>query len=446
MLSVRSARALFSSCVHAVGIRLCGSCIAQSARKYRGVWKAKGSSSFYATVMHQGKKHHLGAFSTAAEAAEAYDLSLRTFSPDPMRLKRSLNFPTTKEVAFTESPMQARRRGINLSGDNHAKEAKAFELLRRKLEASPQGATYELSRLSGASRADAIFHLRSCSEARGSQLQLKAATSRGGFGLYYGFRRTSGYVGMLMVLVDLDLNRFWAVAGRNVLVTHLALVVGTDREKQWRAPDIAAILVRCFQLDEEYPHASSREALLQCAPSNRVEAIAHHCLESLLQSVGMKLVCPHIHQSSVDSVLKGCKVSLRVQEKASSLSKQGVYRVQLGKRAGALGRLAYSQDDFDMLAASIVNGDQILGVFLIPTSSLVEHGFVADKAKAMRLCPPWRPPQRSSCQAKYAWQQRYFLDLRDWQDRSKLPAPLRQRLCMLILLASNLQTARTADE
>ena len=382
--------------------------------------------------MHRGECHYLGSFRTAEKAAEAYDRCLRALSSDPIRLQRCLNFPSAEEVAFKESPAQARQRGISLSGNSCAKESQAFDLLRRELDSSPHSANYEICRLSGASRADAIFHLRSASMACGTQLQLKAATSRGRFGRYHVFRKTAGYHGMLIVFVSLDQNCFWAVPGSDMLLNYLSLTVGTDREKGWRAPDIASVLVRCFQLEKEYPHVSPQEALLQCAPSHRTEALAHRGFESLLRSVGIKLARPDIHQSSVDSVLVGCQAPIRVQEKACRLSKQGVYRVHLCRHAGALGRSSYEEDDFDMLAASILDRDEITGVFLIPMSALVEHGFVADKPKTMRLCPPWLPPQRSSSKVKYAWQQQFFLDLRSWQDRSELPMALCQQLWMLI--------------
>ena len=64
---------------------------------------------------------------------------------------------------------------------------------------------------------------------------------------------------------------------------------------------------------------------------------------------------------------------VRLQEKASRFSKSyDRYQVCLRKSRGLLGRLAYAEDDFDLLVACIMNeGDELEGVFLVPMSKIV---------------------------------------------------------------------------
>ena len=84
------------------------------------------------------------------------------------------------------------------------------------------------------------------------------------------------------------------------------------------------------------------------------------------------LTCPHEHLTTVDSMLQvgiGGPV-LCLQEKASHFN-EGRYRIKLSKTGGSLGRLAYAQNDFDLLVACVLLQGQLEGVLLIPISELV---------------------------------------------------------------------------
>ena len=138
----------------------------------------------------------------------------------------------------------------------------------------------------------------------------------------------------------------------------------------------------------------------------------------------------------LNGVIRSCGMShIRVQEKAT---RSALRQIKLSKAGGALGRLAYAKEDFDLLAACILVDSHLHGLFLIPMPVLVEHGFVGNRAATMTLFPSWSPPTRSPTRLKYAWQPDYFVDLRDWQGSSDCAAGVKDRLKTLI------QTATTA--
>ena len=111
---------------------------------------------------------------------------------------------------------------------------------------------------------------------------------------------------------------------------------------------------------------------------------------------------------------------------------EGRYRVGLSKCGGSLGRLAYAGDDFDLLAACVLQQEQLQGVFLLPTSELVRRGFVAKSPCVLPLHPPWSLPKRSFYKEKYAWQLDFFLELRTWQGSTQLPVRVKMRLERLV--------------
>ena len=419
-----------------------------NVHKYRGVYR-RHNGAFQAKLMVQGDMYHLGTFNSAIKAAEAYDQGLRNLcADDVIRLKRSLNFPTTDEAAYAETALQARGRGLARNGGtlgSFCKETQAFKLLKEALVTSPVSKHYEVRRLSGSSKADALFVLQIAPEA-GLPLQLKAASARGRLARMFCFHRTRGYEGMLVVCLALEGGHIWMEAGQRIATNTLSIRLGCESnlQRRVRQQDLGQNLVACFHNKLCFPHLSVAEASMQCgARTHRVEALAHLQLEKLFCCARMRLTRPDVHNSTVDSHLElkaagGLDMWLRVQEKARNESGNWEeQRIMLGKHGGALGKLPYGLDDFDLLTACILKENQLQGLFLIPMAVLANHGFVGVAATSMRLYPPWKPPPvREAAKARYGWQADFFLDLRSWQGSNKPSSEQSQKLEKLVTYAA----------
>ncbi|CAE6936788.1 HOP2 [Symbiodinium microadriaticum] len=415
------------------------------AAKYRGVSYYKRDRVFIASLQVRGGPGYIGRFKSAKQAAKARDRDVRRMYPDDspdhrFRRKNWLNFPSEEEAAYHETPQEARERAMKTWGSVHRKEARSFELLKEALIASPYVEKYELVRLTGSSKADALFKLRGSSKA-GLPVQLKAATSRWKQRKVYSFYKLLGYDGMLVVLVALDGGHFWAAAGEELKADESCITIGCASDTDRQVKDMGAHLVACFKDTQQFPHVSVQDAELQCSPLNRVEASAHRQLRSLFSCMNWSLTCPDEHGTTVDSLLEvgigGPVVCL--QEKASHFSTtNNRYVVMLQKRAGMAGaagvlRAAYGEDDFDLLAACVLNeDDELQGVFLVPMSKLLQEGLVANRPRALCLHPPWSLPKRRSTRERHAWQLDFFLDLRPWQRSTELPDELKVRMEHLI--------------
>ena len=412
---------------------------AAHAAKYRGVHYHKRGRVFEANLQVGGGPGYIGHFKNAKQAAEAYDREVRRMYPEDtpdhkFRRKNFLNFPSEQEAAYTESPERARKRGLKLGGSSFCKEARSFELLREAFCESPYSENYELVRLTGSSKADALFKPRGSPQV-GLQVQLKAATSGRKQGKTYKFGRLLGYDGMLVFLVALDGGHFWAASGEEFKTCHLQITIGCASDTCRRVEDTGARLVACFKNTRKFPHISIEEAECQCSVSSRVEAVAHRQLRSVFDRMNWSLMCPREHQTTVDSLLEVSigRPLVRLQEKASHFHDNiGRYCVQMSRCGGSLGRLPYVKDDFDLLVACVLNKDQLQGAFLIPISELVQKGFVANRPCHLPLHPPWSPARLNRTRQKYIWQLDWFLDLRTWRDSEELPEELQGRLEQLI--------------
>ncbi|CAE7470319.1 TTLL3D [Symbiodinium sp. CCMP2592] len=413
------------------------------AAKYRGVYYNKRNRAFVAALHVLDGPGYIGCFQSAKEAAEAYDQAVRCRYPKPtadheLRCKRHLNFPSEKEAAYTESPEQARTRGLKQGGCSHRKEARSFELLKAASDTSPHSEKYELERLTGSSRADALFKRRGSTQT-GLPIQLKAATSQWKQGRVFRFNRLLGYDRMLVVLVALDGGHLWAAAGEKLAVDHLGITIGCGSDTNRRVENIGSYLAACFKNTQKFPHISVEEAEVQCSPNCRVEAVAHRQLMKLFSRMEWSLTCPPQHLSAVDALLEVDIEGpmLRLQEKASNFHETlGRYHICLRKNGGSLGPLPYDKDDFDLLAACILHEGQLQGVFLIPISELVQRGLVASRSCTLYLHPPWSLPKKNGTKQKYAWQQEFFLDLRTWHGSKEVPAQVKVHMERLIAKAT----------
>ena len=160
---------------------------------------------------------------------------------------------------------------------------------------------------------------------------------------------------MLVVVIALDGNRFRAAPGHELSMNCLQITVEHANDHRWRVPDIGLRLVECYQDRQKFPHQSVAHALAQCSPNCQVEAVAHQQLRRLFRCINMRLTYPRVHQTTVDflhavSEAAGRKARLRLQEKACNVQDDGQYQVRLNKSGGVLGRQAYGEDDFDLLA------------------------------------------------------------------------------------------------
>ncbi|CAE7563937.1 Zan [Symbiodinium microadriaticum] len=252
---------------------------AAHAAKYRGVHYHKRGRVFEANLQVGGGPGYIGHFKNAKQAAEAYDREVRRMYPEDtpdhkFRRKNFLNFPSEQEAAYTESPERARKRGLKLGGSSFCKEARSFELLREAFCESPYSENYELVRLTGSSKADALFKPRGSPQV-GLQVQLKAATSGRKQGKTYKFGRLLGYDGMLVFLVALDGGHFWAASGEEFKTCHLQITIGCASDTCRRVEDTGARLVACFK--------NTR---------------------SVFDRMNWSLMCPREHQTTVDSLLE----------------------------------------------------------------------------------------------------------------------------------------------
>ena len=224
------------------------------ARNYRGVSYRRQDCTYTATCWGNGVAAYLGRFNSAKQAAEAYDKELRRMCPDDkFKLSTRLNFPSEEEAAFQESPQQARQRGLSKNGSNHRKEARSFQLFMRAFASSKYSDKYEIVRLSGASRADALFKIKGSGQS-GTCIQLKAATSRGSRGDAFFFLGLLGYNGMPVVFVALDGDHIWAASGRQLSANGMTMTIGSERDYKWRVSDIGSVLALCFHDVQEFPH------------------------------------------------------------------------------------------------------------------------------------------------------------------------------------------------
>ena len=71
-----------------------------AAKQYRGVHWRPDRRKYLAQLRVAGKLHYVGYFGSAEQAARAFDNKLRELCRNnPLKLRRSLNFPTLPEAA-----------------------------------------------------------------------------------------------------------------------------------------------------------------------------------------------------------------------------------------------------------------------------------------------------------------------------------------------------------
>ena len=400
---------------------------------FNGVYWDKRAKKFRAEVLCEGKQYSAGYFLSDVDAAHAFDEKLRGLCPGNRRLKKSLNFPTQAELQFSESPHEARARALARQATGK-KEAESFNRLRALFNKCSQAAKFEIVAVSGASKVDAIFQLKG-SNLGGLPLQLKSASPSGHRGMSFLFQRTQGYQGMLLLFIPLQSEMLWSVAGNTISQTNVRVTLGSLRDQSWRVQDIGCILETCFQQPYAFPHVKPAAAALLCSISHRKEEQAHRLMVQVLHGTQCELERLRLSWGPVDSVLKRGSCCWNVQEKASSLQKNGArrrYAVNLWKHGGALGSLAYTDDDFHLLLVAIMGGEKLHGMYVLPVSVLAEHKLVGHKPRQLVLYPPWAPPVQEASKRRNAWQLEHFVDVRDWDGRQELPAGAQSRLLGLL--------------
>ena len=318
--------------------------------------------------------------------------------------------------------------------------------------ASPQALSYEIVRVSGSSKIDALFQIQN-SSAGGIALQLKAATGIGPRRQTFSFNRVCGYDGMLLVLIALDCDLMWVAEGACITQGTLQITVGSDRHRKLRVHDIGATLEECYLQRKVYPLVSFSEAKFRCSLSNKVEEQAHSLLAIVLAGIGFRLQksVTMRHASAVDSFLFDGRRELewRVQEKASNLLKTNRYAINLWRRAGTCGLRAYSESEFDILLAAVLDDGCLSAVFAFPSHVLAKHGLVGQKPNRLSLYPPWALAKREATRRRHAWQLEHFVDLRSWSGDPTVPASIcrcLQHLMHKLSHSSPPQTCASAEQ
>ena len=251
-----------------------------------------------------------------------------------------------------------------------------------------------------------------------------------------------GYDGMLLVLVALDRDIIWLIPGSEVSQRRgIWIRLGSQRDKDYRVDQLGPALMKYFQNEKSFPHATFQDAILLCSPNHMVEERSHAQLVSVFAAAGLQLTRPLLARTVVDSVLDWDGQQWRVQEKATRRQARGQkHLARLSKRGGHFGKVAYASDDamrtsksaesadFDVLIASILKNDsRLAGIFIFPSSELELRGLIGHKPKHLLLYPPWALPKRPSGVMKHAWQLDHFVDLRSWK-RSDLDPGTKARL------------------
>ena len=390
----------------------------QASSSFRGVSWNRAAGKYQSVVHFNKMNHHVGYFGCQVEAAEAYDARLRSLCEDGGRLKKSLHFPTAQEASFETCQLESREHALRVHQNKLRTEEESFRTLWRLFQQTSQASCYEIVRIGGFARADALFRL--VGSVAGIRLQIKSSTARGRNGLSYRFCKTNGYEGMLLILVAPDIKMCWTVAGGQVLQKHIAILLGSHRDRCWRAQDIGATLQSCLQDETAFPHTSLCEARLQCSSTaHQVEQCAHFRMVAVFSAVNCRLRQSIKAAATVDSVLQGEGFNWRVQEKAANFRQsKGGYPIALCRRRGKH-QTGYEETDFDLLIAAALDAERLSGLFVFPVRVLAEHGFVGQKPAFLPLHPPWSLPKTQVTQIKYAWQLEYFVDLRSWS--GKLP-------------------------
>ena len=396
-------------------------CKRHATSRFNGVSLNREGKAFRAQVMVRNIQYHLGSFDSEIAAAQAYDQKLRTLCPDDgIRLQRSLNFPTIQEASV--SLHERREQALQEYSEPAGKEEESFRRLQTHFMASPQALTYEILRVSRSSKVDAIFQTQH-SAAGGTPLQLKSASASGHRRHVFSFSKVRGYDGMLVIMIALDNDLMWAAEGACIGQKTLRITLGSDLDRRLRVNDIGATLEQCFRRREVYPHLSLREAKFRCSRTNKVEEQAHSLLAIVFAGIDFRLERAVKQTSAVDSFLLGgqCELKWRVQEKASNLSKANRYAINLWRRAGRCGRRPYSESEFDVLLAAILDDGRTSALFAFPSHVLAKHGLVGQEPKRVVLYPPWAMAEKEATRRRHAWQLEYFVDLRIWSGDTSLP-------------------------
>ena len=415
---------------HDLGLA-CRWSVRHASSQFNGVYWHASSRRFVASVFFDKKTHYAGAFMLEADAAKAYDGCLRTLCSDGARLRRSLNFPSASEASFTEAAEDARARGLAVHANVARKEQASLERLQAAFLSSPQALTYEIVQVSRSSKIDAIFRPRnSC--AGGLALQLKSASPQG---RGYAFIKVGRgrYTGMLLVLVPLDRQILWALPGAAATPTSLYVTPGSARDDLWQVSDLGQLLENCWKNVKDFPHVTLEEALLLCSGSHQVEEHGHLLMAKLFSEIGLCLSKSFACSEAVDSILSGNGLEWHVQEKVARTRGPVVkYMAALWKHGGALGRLPYSEDDFDILLVVLLDDSQPSGLFICPSAVLASCGCTGQRPVMLHLYPPWALPKTQAARSKHAWQLEHFVDLRVWNGESPAPLDICCRLVRLL--------------
>jgi hypothetical protein len=283
----------------------------------------------------------------------------------------------------------ARAANLATYGENHKKEAQGLQLMSREFRADGR---LEFHKSFEGARADFCVY-RPGAPALGVQLKTTGENwvhGKTGYE-YYNFSHTSGYAGLLIVCVALNVQppRIFLADGSRVVSkgifvpVHVRREVGSDKLREVKLATVAGEIYKiymeamagpsnymlCSPIDHEKP--TSQNALAE-----------YNAFKRLQRSLPVMFIDPPAEHMSHDYVVDGKKWQLKL---AQYNKKDNTYRVTCQKSAGRVdGKLTkrqYEVDDFDFLCIQLpVNTTDCC--YIIPQGVLAEHGVIGKSANS----------------------------------------------------------------
>ena len=308
-------------------------------------------------------------------------------------------------------PKRTREENVAKFGQNYAKEAKGLAIVRDIIEADGR---LEMRKCAEGARADFCVYFPGCEgHAVGCQLKTTHDYHHHQSGnLYFNFRYTSGYEGLMVVLVAcLDQGvKIWLRPGSTIAAQTLSIPQhargnwGYDWSVHAVEPeDLSQALATSFLLND----IQSKPACDHIRPSSHTRAVEFDSQQRLEERLPLRFVAPASEHQHHDYIVDGERWQMKV---ASHCAKSDYFVVGLHKRVGPK-LTQYAVDDFDWLAVVLPEHEVLRQttpkMYLIPMHTLQEHGVVGrDLTGANVRVYPHRVSRANSF-----WAQEFTIDL-----------------------------------
>ncbi|CAK0884787.1 unnamed protein product, partial [Prorocentrum cordatum] len=397
-----------------VATRACTTVELRGVSQFRGVSYDRRDNTWQVRVMHDRQLHRLGKFDCPRHAASVYDDFLRSCDLRKHSAIRRLNFPTVEEEKVLLDFSDETRRFANLVrySDNHAKEARAMQIIEMSISSS-----LECEWLREGTLADGIFRPSMCLDDAWIGIQVKS-TARKVHGAYR-FNRVNRYAGLVVLCIGLDRDLLWLIPGVDLKVASLGIYSG-GKWSGYHCPwhDLSSTLRSVWGNTAKFKKLPAEHWKTPISLSQQKEYLAHKLGAEWLRTAGLTITAPSVAHGPVDMIIDG---RIRVQTKSRSIEKSGIasYQVTLWRKAGPGRHRPYSAHEFDVLVIYLVRSANLVGMFAIPTVELVRRGYVTDSIslsdlrprRSLCVYPPWSRPTRQHAVVSKAWQARYFFQM-----------------------------------